>query len=226
MSFAPFPNESPLRVHDQAMVTWLSGLHVDYGTINGADRTDFPILTVLATPDRTFAEVADLLVTSGWVGGSTDSVRRVNANALEVLPTPFVSVWRGDPVLDMAHTRVVPTMQFWDRDNQTVNSYYHPRYYDVPYTLSFFSQKTYTDNYLREWLMGQFSVIGCSANERLIPVVHANPFGTTKQCLRFRGTSDRSNLEGNQPRYKRFDANLELRMLYLSGEVRSTHPAV
>ena len=220
MSQPSLNGEQMFRAHDLAIMNWIAGLDVDYGTVGGTARTATPILAVFSTPDRAFAQVADLLVARGWINGSTDAERRANAAEYEVLPTPFVSVWRADPVPDSMMAGVQRSVSYRDPSTGQTALHGYPRFYWCDYTLSFFAQKTYTDNYLREWFMGQFGVPGCAYNERVIPVVRTDPWSTQNQALRFQSFADASNLEGIDPRYRRFDGVVSLRMVLIPNAPR------
>jgi len=213
----PHSFEDTLRKHDAAIFNWLGGLRVDYGTVGGEDRSDFPILRVFASPDRMFAGVTDLLVRLCWIDGTTAADMRQNADNFAVLPLPIVSITRGDPELD-PELRGTPKQfrkRFYNLKDRQWENHPWPAHYRTPYTLNFWMTRRYTEAFIREWVMAQFGPRGVSENETLITVEHDAPWGTFQQALRFDGSSDLSELEGEEPRWIRFEITVNLRTWFM-----------
>lgn len=210
---APHSFENTLRVHDVAFFNWLGGLRVDYGTVGGEDRSNFPILRVFASPERAFARLLDVLVRLCWIDGATAQAMRDNTERFAVLPLPIATIQRGDPVPD-------PELRGTPKDFRTRwlnlstgqwERHPFPAHYRTPYTVTFWMPKRYTEAYIREWIMAQFGRKGVAENEALIDVVHDQPWGLMPQALRFDGSSDLSDLEGEEPRWVRFEFTFNLR---------------
>lgn len=210
---APHSFEDTLRKHDAAIFNWLGRLRVDYGTVGGEDRSDFPILRVFASPERAFARVVDTLVRLCWIDGGTAAEMRDSADDFAVLPLPIVSITRGDPELD-PELRGTPKQyrkRHYNLKTREWENHPWPAHYRTPYTLNFWMQKRYTEAYIREWIMSEFGPVGVGENETLIPVIHDEPWGEDLQALRHDGTSDLSDLEGEEPRWIRFELTVNLR---------------
>jgi len=224
--------EDTIRIHDKAFMRWLSGLHVDYGTAGGVlapARDDVPILRRFTAPSRVAADVMDFLIQLGWVAPDfTDAFRvRVKESGLAVLPLPIASVQRGDPVLDPEISGVPKTFRRREFDALTGQWKIHPfpGHYRTDYTVTFWCHKMFTANFIREWVMSQVGVVGCAANERLIPVTHDAPVGEKQQSLKMTGSSDMSNLEGStEPRYLRFQFIFSLRTLFYRTPTETAYP--
>ena len=212
---APHSLENTLRVHDRAIYNWLSNLRVDYGEIAGTTRNNHPILRVMATPQRAFATVVDLLVYMNWIEGADAAEMKQNAkNNFAVLPLPVITFERGDYNVDPDH-QGVPKVFMRGRFNQLTGvweQHQWPGMWEVPYTLTFWSIKRYTEAYVREWFLSQIGRVGVGDSEVLIPVEHAEPWGTLQHALRINSTGDQSDLEGDEPRYIRFSVDLTLKM--------------
>lgn len=216
---SPYTYEEAVRVHRQAVMNWLGGLHVDYPADEDGvwtQRSNWPILRTFASPDRPFAAISDLLLSQGWFKDKTtaDEMRTAASNArdLSVFPLPIVTVQMSDPVQDSAFASAVKeplrtynaTAGRWERHPW-------PGHYRTAFTATFWCRKVYTDDHIREWVMSQFGNRGANNNETFIPVVHAEPWGTMMQALRLDGSDDQSALEGNDPRYRRFSYTFNLR---------------
>lgn len=209
----PHTFENTLRIHDAAFFNWLGGLRVDYGTVGTEDRSDFPILRVFASPDRAFAAVVDLLVRMCWIDGATAQAMRDNADNFAVLPLPIATIYRGDAVPD-PELRGTPKefrKRWYNLTTRQWERHPWPGHYRTPYTVSFWMTRRYTEAFIREWVLGQLGARGLNENETLIPVVHDEPWGLIRQALRFDDMADQSELEGEEPRWIRFDATFNLR---------------
>lgn len=223
----PYTYEDTMRRHDEAVLNWLGGLHVDYGDyadvheITTIDRGDFPILRVFATPQRAVAKVIDLLTYSGWIAGANTSVQTENAAALRaraeknfsVLPLPVATIYRQDPVPNLADAGGPKLFhrQCFDEVSQEWQTHPWPGSYETNYEVTFWSIKRYSEVFFREWVYSQLGLPGRVENETLLPVVHGYPWGTINQRLVFESSSDESMLEGEDARYLRFTFSFRLR---------------
>jgi len=210
---APYTQGNSLRNHDIAIMNWLSGLHVDYGTDPdglSVQQTNVPILSVFSTPDRAYAEIVDLLARKRWITGSTYDEMKANAAKIEALPLPIVTVVAGEPAFDPEMVGV--PKKFANRTAPGIGpGEPYPGHYRREYTVNFWSRRRSTDNFIREWVMSQFGIRGCAFNERLIPVDHGEPHGTWLQSLKHLGGADQSDLEGEEVAYKRVEYSFSLR---------------
>lgn len=230
----PHSFENTVRIHDKAIYDWLGGLCVDYDggalahpdfaeTASWPNKKNFPVLRVMATRQRAFATVVDMLVAMGWIDGveTADKIRA--ADDFGVLPLPVVTFERGDPVHD-ALTASVPKRfrrSMFNQDTGLWENHAWPGTYLVPYNITFWSIKRYTEAFMREWIYCQLGQLGAGDREVMLTVAHAPPWGNQTQALMLDGTSDLSDLEGENPRYIRFEANFQLRFLHMrpiSGE--------
>lgn len=225
----PFNYEDTLRIHDLAIYNWLRGLPIDYGDIAGTPRNAFPILSVMATPDRPFADIPNLLVTLGWINGTTAAEMLTNASdeaKWPVLPLPICSFQRGDPTPD-TELSGVPKMyraSFFNVATGQWERHQWPGHYRTEYTLTFWSLLRSTDNYIREWVMSQMGHVGAGESETFIPVVHKAPWGTMRQSCKLVATSDVSDLEGDGQRYIRTEVVLSLRTWLMRTIIDTSYP--
>lgn len=220
----PWSLENTYRAHDSAVYDWLGGCRVDYDSISGKALKNQPILRVFATRQRLVATVVDLLVYQDWISGATAAQMKQNAeDNFAVLPLPVASITRGDLLVDPDHTGVPKTLRR-GRFNQATGmweTHAWPGAWEVPYTITFWSIKRYTEAFIREWILSQVGKVGMGSNEVLISVKHAQPWGTKNQALRFDGTTDQSELEGNEQRWIRFEASFVLKMLHFRPAIAS-----
>jgi hypothetical protein len=216
---APYSLENTLRVHDEAFYNWLGGLTVDYGNAGGLlseNRDDFPILRIFAGPSRAFASLVNLLVHSGFVSGDTAAKMRERASDFSVLPLPMATIERGAPTID-ADKSPPPSkisQAYFDTTTGKWVSHENPATYLIPYTVTIWAIKQYTLNHVEEWLFSQIGKLGAAYNELMVDVAHASPWGTQKQGLKFQSLTDVSELEGENPPYRRIELSFEMRMLH------------
>tara|TARA_R100001086_G_scaffold120987_1_gene62316 strand:- start:299 stop:1864 length:1566 start_codon:yes stop_codon:yes gene_type:complete len=232
----PLSLENTLRAHDRAVWDWLGSLRVDYDAgpgLNGPTpnfpwpaRKGVPILRTMATRMRVFATIVDLLVHQGWISpDAEESLRRDHAGQFQVLPLPIVTFERGDPIPDALATNVPARIRRRQAQSDgTVVTHQYPSVYLLPYTATFWMHSRYTEAYVREWLLAQVGKIGMGDQEVLIPVQHAEPFGVKLQALSIEGTADQSDLEGDNPRYIRFEVSMQLRMLFFRAPLETGYP--
>jgi hypothetical protein len=213
-----FSFEDTLRKHDLAILNWLETLTVNYDNIAGTPRNGVPVLSVMATPSRPFAYIPDLLVSRGWISGATAEEMKEKAEEnWDVLPLPLCTIVRGEPAIDyeQAGPPKVYRTRFIDPVTQKWVQHPWPGSYRVDYSITFWSQKRYTEAHMREWLYAQLGRIGAAPSELFIPVHHDEPWGVIPQSLKFLGSADLSDLEGEEQRLIRFEVQLSLRMMFM-----------
>lgn len=234
---APASYEDTLRRHDVAFYKWLGGLRVDYGApadfptdfpfvTSYPTRQNFPILRTQATRERAFATVVDLLVSMGWINSGTADQIRQKAGDFAVLPLPVAVIERGDYEID-TQAASVPKRFFRSYFNQATlkwESHPWPATYFLPYRVTFWCSKRYTEAFMREWVMAQLGKLGAADNEVLIQVEHREPWGTQWQKLQYESSSDLSDLEGDLPRAIRYELSFRLRMLHFRPNIESNDP--
>ncbi len=213
----PYTLEDAMRQHDQAFMDWIQTFHCDYNDIAGTPRLNVPCLSLKASPDRAFAQIPDLLVERGWIAGATDAERRDNAARFNIPPLPLISVTRLDPVPDPELSRSAGFVDKLELNHVTQKYIPHPwpRHYYTQYTVSFWALKSYTDNLFKAFIFGQMGRQGSNHNEVMIPVKHVEPWGEMFQRLRYDGSVDASDLEGENIRFIRVEYNFTLRTLVL-----------
>jgi hypothetical protein len=224
----PYGLESTIRVHDEAFYNWLGDLTVDYGDANGLlteERNNFPILRTFAGPQRAYASVTDLLVRQGFVSGGTAQKMRDEAGNFAVLPLPIATIERGQATIDTERAtppRSIVNAHF-DVSTEKWERHENPTVYTLPYTVTFWCIKQYTMNYILEFLYSQFGKLGSAQNEKFLTVRHAEPWQSYEQSLKFDGTSDLTEVEGENPAYKRVEATFNLRMLHFRPKEESDY---
>ncbi len=210
---APYTLENTIRVLDSAFYNWLGLFKVNYGEIAGVERKNFPILRVFASPHRAFAQVADLLVSQGWMAGDNPALQRARANVeWPVLPLPVASIERDDPILDNSLANAAAV---WRRVQVNGNgdyvSHQYPLHYLTQYRVTFWCDKRYTHAAFIEWMLAQLGLRGSGQSEILIPIEHPEPWGAQYHQLRYLGSADLSDLEGNDARHIRSMLSFTLR---------------
>lgn len=215
----PHNLEDTMRVHDVAIWNWLGNLHVDYNSIDhGVVKNDVPIIRVFAAPMREFATVVETLIKTGWITGADPATQAANAGDFAILPLPVLTVRRGEPEIDSelsAPAKLLTTKAYDPKTGQYVPHPW-PGFYRTSYTVTLWSLKRYSDSFMREWVMSQFGANrGASYKEYMLPVEHVAPWGVMPQALRFDGSSDLSDLEGESQRYLRVEFTFSLRTLFM-----------
>jgi len=209
-------HEDALRVHDTAFYAWFEDLLIDYGDLAGKSKNQTPILRVFASPSRPFARIADTLVSRGFVDAATADKLLESANAsndISVLPLPMLTLMRGDTRPDTELSGVPKRYRKLPSRNAGYASSQWPGMYLTDYTATVWCAKRYTEAYIKEWLFSKLGNLGANEAEAFLPVTHREPFGVMHQRLRFEGSSDNSDLEGDEPRWIRFDLTFTLRTL-------------
>jgi len=205
-----------MRTHDKAVYDWLGTLLVDYGDCGGvltAPRNACPVLRVFASPQRAFATIVDLLVSANWIAEPTATEMRAKANDFPVLPLPLISIERDEPVPDTELAGAPKTIR-QQHFNQVAGAWMDhpfPAPYKTDYRLTVWSNKKYTDAFIKEWLYAQLGNRGSNHNEMFLPVEHRAPYGTWIQSFKFNGSSNFSDLEGEEQRFMRFEYGFTLR---------------
>ena len=204
-----------MRVHDVAFYQWLAGLQVDYSDLGGSAKPSFPILRVYASPMRAYASIVDLLVEQGFVEGANAEEMRKNAEQdFAVLPLPVATIERdeptNDPELPGGPTKELRRME-WDGIESRFIKHPFPAHYRTDYRVTLWCIKRYTDAFMREWLYSQLGQRGWAENELYIVVDHKEPWGQMWHALRFTGSTDLSDLEGEGARYIRKEYAFSLR---------------
>lgn len=194
------PANETIRVADQAVVDWLSGLHVDYGNnvFPGKDLRNYPIFRVFAAPERAFAEMRQLLIQQGFIDRATAEAEAKASTSDDELykniPYPFVRIQRGEitPVTELHST---PNTFITTSKGLEFTRSRWPTPYEIPYTIEFVSKARFTDNFIAEWVIGQFTPAGMGVNQRLIEATYPEPYGVKQLTFGFSGASDASELE-------------------------------
>ena len=204
-----------MRVHDVAFYEWLGTLLVDYGDLGGSAKEHFPILRVSAAPHRAYAAVVDLLVGQGFITAATAAEMREAAKEdFAILPLPIATIERDEPVPDPelpgTPTKTIRTME-WDGASETYITHRHPAHYKTEYRVTFWMQYKYTEAFIREWIMGQCGNKGYAENEFPLTVDHGDPWGSMVHAVKVTGSSDQSDLEGENPRYIRKEYTFSVR---------------
>lgn len=226
----PFNLEDTMRVHDVAVLNWLRGCLIDYGDIAGTPRNSFPILANFATPDRPFASIPKLLVGLGWIAGADADAMNANAESplWSVLPLPICSIRRADPIPDPELAGGAKTFRasFFNQQTGQWDIAQWPGHYRTEYTMTFWSLNKPTDVYIREWVYSQLGLIGATATETFIPVVHRAPWNTRMQSFKFVGGNDTSDLEGDGQRFIRWELTMSLRTWMYRNPIASAYPVL
>ncbi len=202
----PYNLDDTMYNHDWAVRAWLRTFTVNYGHLGGADRSAFPLLTVMATPQRAFATVADLLTKENWIAGNTPQMQAARAKLdWPILPLPVASVERDDPIIsnELSQVPVQWRRRFFDQETGSFVVHPAPMYYVTQYRVTFWCVKKSTHAAFMEWMLSNLGHRGMGSAEVLIPVKHPEPWGTILQALRYTGSADLSDLEGLDARHIR-----------------------
>lgn len=210
----PFSFDDTMRIHDAAVYDFVGTLLVDYGNISGQLNNNFPILRVMASPQRSIAQVVDLLISLKWIeDADKDKLIEKARDNFAVLPLPLVTIERGEPTPDpeLAGVPKVFRRIFLNPDTGKWEFHQWPGHYKTDYTLTFWSVKQYTMAFLREWVYGQLGQIGAGEYETFLDVKHRQPWGIVKSSFKFTGSGNLSDLEGEESRYMRIEFSFTLR---------------
>jgi hypothetical protein len=210
----PYSLDDAIRAHDAAIADWLGTYLVDYGTINGQDRDDFPILRVMASPHRAFAATADMLVAQGWITDDDPKVAAARATyEWPVLPLPVISFERDNPTIsnELANSAGIIRKGTFDPATGEWQAYQYPTHYVTVYRATLWSEKKYTQADFTEWVLSQLGTRGAGPLEMYLSVNHGPVVGSVAQALRYTGAADMSDLEGNDARHMRTQFQFVLR---------------
>lgn len=225
----PHTYENSLRVHDQAVYDWFDDLRVDYGKLGDSAKPNYPILRIFASPTRSFAPISKMLVARGFISAADAEDMRAKVSKsrdFSVFPLPILTIERGMPRPDPERSGVPkvirkmwlnPATGLWEQHR-------YPGHYLTEYTCSFWCHKQYTAAYIQEWIFSRLGQLGAQENEVFIPVQHDGPWGTQRQMFRMETSSDNSELEGENPRWIRFDFMFTLRTWIMREPVQTAAP--
>jgi len=224
----PDTYEDSIRVHDVAVYNWLGGLLVDYGNLGGSAKTHFPILRVYAAPNRAYATVVDLLVKLKFVeGADAEEMRQRARDDFEVLPLPLLTIDRDEPLLDPelpgTPTKRIRKLDFSGEDGM-YRTHPFPAHYRTEYRVMLWAHKRYTVAYVDEWVRGQLGKQGAAENEFFLEIPHREPWGTLMHAVKFTGSADQSDLEGENPRYIRKEYTFSVRTWIMKPSVELVPP--
>lgn len=214
----PVSYEDTIRRHDEAFDAFLGQLRVDYGAIAGTARPNHPILRTMASPERAFSAMTEMLVKTGWIAGGTLPQQRDAADAFAVLPLPFATIERGEPTPDLLASGVPKIFRRgqFNQATQEFEQHQWPGMYKLEYRVTFWGLKRYTEAWIREFLMAQFGRIGAGESEVFLMVTHPDPFGSLRQALHYDSSSDLSTLEGDDSqRLIRWEAAFTMNFVFL-----------
>jgi len=170
----PDTYENTFRAYDGAIHDWLSTLIVDYGTVRekfGTVRqhqsTLEPIIVVQATPERLASSVGQTLVRRGWMQDHQETDR------LQNWPLPIASFYRMGPLYRpaMQHSPGRYKHLLRDHKGNWLGADY-PTPLEIPYEITFWCLKRYTEAHILEWITKQIGRRGAAANEFYITVDH------------------------------------------------------
>lgn len=210
----PYSFEDSIYRHDKAILNWLDTFHVDYGTISGVDRNNSPVIRVMASPHRAFAATVSQLVAQKWVSANDPAIAAAMATYnWPVLPLPVITIERDDPIISNELANVPATFRNgeFNEITGTWTKIPYPLHYITQYRITIWSEKRYTNAHFMEWLLSQIGQVGAWQREVFIPVDHGDPWGTINQALRYQGSSDLSDLEGNEARHIRSQLSFTFR---------------
>jgi hypothetical protein len=194
-------------------VTALFDNSTRYGAQGSVDLTNTnqgPFGNVTIT--HTGTVIQNTGMSGGVVAPSAQQMRTEAQNDFTILPLPLVTWQRGDPQPSPTFASAVrESGRYIDPVTGKWQLVPWPGHYLTTYTLTFWCYKQYTDDFMREWIMGQLGNVGAGNFETYIPVNHPAPWATMNQSLKFQGWQDQSVLEGRDVRYKRFQATFLLR---------------
>jgi len=212
----PWTFDSSMRVHQQAIATWLDGLLIDYTDTGILEKPSIPILAVTASPERAYADsVVDTLVARNLINAVDAEAMRDKAKAdFSLLPWPLAIREFGIPTLTTEFSGVPKVLRkfYYNRETQNLEQHRWPATYRLPFSITFLCRKRYTLDYIMEWVMGKLGDVGLGEHECLLDVIHAEPWGTVKHAMRLEDMSDESVLEGADSRALRLRVGFNLRM--------------
>jgi len=161
----PHTFENSLRIHDEAIFTWLDTLLIDYRLSDGPPPViipEEPILRITAAPSRPFADVAALLVARNFFHGMGLTPEQMTTMAEDefhkIMPLPIITIYRADPVEDpeLAGAPKEFRRAVIDAAGGKYISYPWPAHYRTEYTMTIWCEEKYTEAFILEWFYAQF----------------------------------------------------------------------
>jgi len=192
----PYSLLDQYRIYDVAVRDFLSEFLVDYGDISGGTKKNYPILTIMSTPERAFARMYSVLIRKGWIKEATKEQTLSEAQLYKTVPLPFVSFARRESTLDFSRSNAPFIFNKFERmpDGSTIN-HPHPVPYDIVYEMVLWCKKRYTANYFEEWVNGLVGYRG-SAPQELFLHVDLGLWGTQIHGFRLDSMYETSNHTG------------------------------
>jgi len=162
------------RVYDRMMHNWATDIAVWKGR---------QVPVVMASPDRAFAAIRELLRREGYLPPDMD---------IRVIPLPFISISRGDPTprLHEWQYRRIP-IGYTDESKRWYESAPWPQPMNIPYAVELWSKYFQTDSAMTDMFLRQFRSTYAYANAR-----HMLPYGWKFTPIKFESYADNSELEG------------------------------
>ena len=154
------------RAYDVCIRDVLSGFLVDYGTISGERKSRYPILVIMATPERAFAKMYQVLVRKGWVAGVSEEKILDNAYLYKNIPLPFISIQRRDATIDFGRSKAPFIFEGFERfSDGSVVDHPHPVPYDFNYDLTLWCKNQFTAIFFQEWIQALVGDRGAAPQE-------------------------------------------------------------
>lgn len=197
----PYTHDDVYFKYDLAIIKWLGGLEVDYGSAPNDDAATVPvelvgrrsILRVFASPDRFTSTVDQVLLTTGWSADGQPAVVQHEVKDFKRMPRPYVMVQRLDEIRELRRSHIGQfTFPSADRRGPETHPYPYPVL--IPYQLDFRAKQQYTLNHILEWLYAQFGRPGAAPNELYVCVTHKEPWSEKLHALKWQSAKNNSRL--------------------------------
>lgn len=162
----PYSALNQYRVYDICIRDVLADFLVDYGTISGERKSRYPILVIMASPERAFAKMYQVLVRKGWVAGVTEEQILDNAYLYKNIPLPFISIQRRDATIDFGRSKAPFIFEGFERfkDGSSVD-HPHPVPYDYNYDITLWCKNQFTAVFFQEWIQSLVGDRGAAPQE-------------------------------------------------------------
>lgn len=192
----PYSLFNQYRIYDTAVKEFLNGFLVDYGRISGSDKTRYPILSIMSTPERAFARMYSVLIRKGWINEATKSQTLDAAKLYKTVPLPFISFARKESTLDFTRSNAPFIFNKFERmsDGSTID-HPHPVPYDIVYEMTLWCKKRYTANFFEEWVNTLVGYRG-SAPQELFLHIDLGMWGVQIHGFRYDSMYETSNHMG------------------------------
>lgn len=217
----PITYDNSRRIHLTAVVDWLGGLRVKYGTANGlftSPQDGVSIIRVVSPVHRVLATVKDTLLRSGLVANNGAAIDRIKD--VRTMPLPVAAIRPGIAVTDRHFSRVA---HVFAKGVDTVTGktlvQRGPACKKTPYNIRFWCFQQSTLDMIDEWMSSQFGTLGSQEDERMLTVQHPAPIGPKLQAFRLVGSMDESAAEysGTEQDVLRVSYQFELHTLVYRG---------